>query len=272
MCRLDRSPRHQRLVPGSCPMLPGRYLKTCRNTVRLVYSMHSSTEHRKAPVCGDESKVAHPGVTWEKMMYHSSSPGLRQTQVHRSRQSHIRIRPAAGVRARTRGVGEQRREGVVVHQGDSRCIVAHARHPAGRVAGPGWCWDFWWWRGGGARMAGLLISSGPLGAEQPWAVEEVLFTVCGFSIVQCPIYLSVCLCVPPSLHCGVMTAGCGTGLTGQTDSGGYGAPPCWAAGGWQIMTEPSRGRRRAQTLRPTPEPLGCSCGLTPAGRMAATGR
>lgn len=40
--------------------------------------------------------------------------------------------------------------------------------------------------------------------------------------------------------------------------------------GWQIMTEPSRGPKRAQTLRPTPEPLAAaSCGLTPAGRMAA---
>lgn len=72
-----------------------------------------------------------------KMIYHSSSPGLRQTQVHRSRQSRIRIRAAAGVRARTRvwsGVGEQRREGVlVVHQGraiDGRCIEAHARQRA----------------------------------------------------------------------------------------------------------------------------------------------
>lgn len=60
MCRLDRSPRHQCLVPGSCPMLPGRYLRTRRNTVPLVYSMQSSTEHRKAPECGDEPD----GASW----------------------------------------------------------------------------------------------------------------------------------------------------------------------------------------------------------------
>lgn len=41
------------LVPGSCPGLPGRHLKT-RNTVQVIYSMLTRAEHRKAPVCGDE--------------------------------------------------------------------------------------------------------------------------------------------------------------------------------------------------------------------------
>lgn len=178
-----------------------RYLRTCGNTVRLVYSMHSSTEHRKAPECGDEPD----GPCWvdwgRKMMYHSSSPGLRQTQVHRSRQSHIRIRPAAGVRARTRGVSERRREGVVVHQSDSRCIVgtctAAQRVESRARDGVG---IFWWWRGGGARMAGLLISSGPLGrVEQPWDEEEVLFTVRGFDrpVSNLSVRVSVCPSLPP---------------------------------------------------------------------------
>ena len=119
------------------------------------------------------------------------------------------------------------------------------------------------WRGGEgrARMAGLLISPGSWEAKANWAEgEDVSFY--SWFIAQSSsvyIYLPTQACTMVSiLHCGVMTAGCGTSLTGQADSGRYGAPPllgCWDAGMADFMTEPSRGRRRAQTLRPTPEPL-----------------
>lgn len=148
--------------------------------------------------CAVTRQMAHAGLTVEKMMYHSSSPGLRQTQVHRSRQLHIRIRPAAGVRARTRGVGEQRREGVVVHQSDSRCIVAHARQPSGSSRGPGMVLGCLVVEGGRGKDGGASYqfrapgSRTTLGSQKKFCLQFVAF--------DRPVSnLSVCVSVCPSL-------------------------------------------------------------------------
>lgn len=81
-------------------------------------------------------------------------------------------------------------------------------------------------------MAGFLIASGSLGGERNNLGEErgrcfvyssslnrpvsVCLSVCLSCLSAWVDYLTECLCVRASLHCGVMTAGCGTGLTGQT--------------------------------------------------------
>lgn len=78
----------------------------------------------------------------------------------------------------------------------------------------------------------------------------MMFRFAAASSLNRPVGASTYLATLVSiLHCGVMTAGCGTGLTGQTDSD---MEPlhCWGAGMLgmaDFMTEPSRGRRRAQT-------------------------
>ena len=78
--------------------------------------------------------------------------------------------------------------------------------------------------GGGGRDkdGGALINLGPLGARQPW---EKMFCL---QFVRSVIQLLSAVCVSVSLIlCGVMTAGCGPGLTGQTDSADMELPPCW---------------------------------------------
>lgn len=109
-----------------------------------LFDAQSKAERRKAPTCGVE-QMASPGGDWvKKMIYHSSCPGLRQTQVHRSRAvahpdpSCCRCQgPDACVewsgRAEVGGSGCSPGQGDrwPLHRGT--CTA-----DGGRVAGPGW--------------------------------------------------------------------------------------------------------------------------------------
>lgn len=171
MCRLGREPSASNVW-----CLVQVQAQACRvDTWRLATRHRVSTRsmHSFKPRASESANVRYRadgisrGRLVKKMIYHSSSPGLRQTQVHRSRQSHIRIRAAAGVRARTRvwsGAGEQRREGVVVRKaGRSMAVASRHMHGRGRSSrGPGMGLNLDDGGEGGARMAGFLISSGSL--------------------------------------------------------------------------------------------------------------
>lgn len=101
--------------------------------------------------------------------------------------------------------------------------------------------------------------------------SSVCLSVCLSCLSAWVDYLTECLCVHPSLHCGVMTAGCGTGLTGQTRLWLYGAPPCWNC--WGVADHDgaqSRSKKGPDSTSHARTPR-CSCGLTATATMILPG-
>lgn len=154
----------------------------------------------------------------------------------------------------------------MVVQGDSRCVVAHARQAAVESRGR----DGVDLSGGGG--GGDKDGRGFLSAWGPWEGSKTTLGEGCFvysSSLNHPVS-GCCLCVRLSLIiilCGVMAAGCGY----RPDRSDW-LWLIWSsphAGGWQIMTEPSRGRKKGPDPTSHARTPRCSCGLTPAGRMGS---